>query len=283
MSDPSTPSGESPSLYQRSLKARPRVEYLSEYGFRPLAHLIVQGLLPLRAAPTWLVVFHTLLGVLAGWLIAQGWLVLAALLIQVKTVLDNADGQLARASGMVTETGRFLDTEGDLIVNVALFWGVGSVTNQPVLAFVAFITLTLLLSSDFNLEYLYRRERGEPFRPNPDTSNENQTVLRGLEWFYRNFFKPQDTLIRRLADARLEGILNGQTDPERIRSARLVYYDADTLFVLANLELSTQLLVLGVCLLLGQPVWYLWFVMLCGFVLIGLQVRRERRARRVLS
>ncbi len=259
------------------------MEYLSEYVFRPLAHLIVRWLVPLRVAPTWLVVFHSLLGVLAGWLIARGWLVLAALLIQVKTVLDNADGQLARASGMVTETGRYLDTEGDLIVNAALFWGVGSATNQPVLAFVAFITLTLLLSSDFNLEYLYRRERGEPFRPSPDTSNENQTVLRGLKWFYGFFFKPQDTLIRRFADARLEGILHGQTDPERIRSARLAYHDADTLFVLANLELSTQLLVLGVCLLLGQPVWYLWFVMLCGFVLIGLQLRREHRARRMLS
>jgi phosphatidylglycerophosphate synthase len=259
------------------------VEYLSEYGFRPLAHLVVRALLPLRVAPTWLVVFHTLLGVLAGWLISQGLLVVAAVLIQAKTVLDNADGQLARASGMVTETGRYLDTEGDLIVNAALFWGVGSLTNQPVLALIALIVLTVLLSSDFNLEYLYRRERGEPFRFSPDRSKENQQVLQVLEWLYTLFFRPQDNLVRWLADAQLRGILNGQTDAERIRAARLTYHDADTLFVLANLELSTQLFVLGVCLILGQPVWYLWFVMLCGLVLIGLQVRRVYRARRVFS
>lgn len=259
------------------------MEYLSEYGFRPLAHQIVRALLPLRVAPTWLVVFHTLLGVLAGWLITQSWLVMAAILIQVKTVLDNADGQLARASGRVTETGRYLDTEGDLIVNAALFWGVGSVTQQPVLALVAFITLTLLLSSDFNLEYLYRRERGEPFRPSPDTSAENQTVLRALEWFYGFFFKPQDSLIRRFADARLDAVLRGQTDPERIQSARLAYHDADTLFVLANLELSTQLLVLGLCLVLGHPGWYLWFVLGCVVALAVMQARRERLAARVLG
>ena len=30
------------------------------------------------------------------------------------TLLDNLDGQLARATGQTTETGRYLDTEGDL-------------------------------------------------------------------------------------------------------------------------------------------------------------------------
>jgi len=171
----------------------------------------------------------------------------------------------------------------EVIVNFPLFWCVGSITNQTVLGLVAFITLTSVLSSDFNLKCLYRRERGEPFRPSPDTSNENQMVLRALEGIYGFFLKPQDTLIRRFADVRLEGILNVQTDPERIRAARRAYHDAETLFVLANLELSTQLFVLGVCLVLGQPMYYLWLVMACGIVLIGLQLRREHRARQVLS
>jgi phosphatidylglycerophosphate synthase len=269
-------------VFRRSLKARPRVEYISEYGFRPLAHLCVLALLPLRVPPTWLVVFHTALGVFAGVLIARGELWIAAVLVQVKTVLDNADGQLARASGMVTETGRYLDTEGDFIVNIALFLGVGAFTGQWVLAVVALVVFTLLLSTDFNWEYLYRLERGEGFRPTPDSSRENQTVLRALEWLYATVFKPQDTWIRRLSEARFETTYRRHPNLAARDQARLEYFDGDSLLVLANLELSTQLLVLGVCLVLGVPQAFLWFVLLSGAVVIALQLRREARAMRAL-
>ena len=52
---------------------------------------------------------------------AQGRFLLAAILVQAKTVLDNADGQLARLSGRITAFGRYLDSELDLFVNAALF------------------------------------------------------------------------------------------------------------------------------------------------------------------
>jgi archaetidylinositol phosphate synthase len=271
------------SLFQKSLKARPRVEYVSEYLFRPLAHLAVVALLPLRVPPTALVVFHSCLGVLAGALIARGEFIVAAVLVQIKTILDNADGQLARASGMVTETGRYLDTEGDFVVNAALFLGLGAFTGQWWIAIVAFVVFTLLLSFDFNWEYLYRQERGEPFRPAPDTSRENQRVLRALEWFYATVFKPQDTWIRRLSEARFEQVFNRHPNQDARAEARLAYHEADSLLVLANLELSTQLLLLGICLVLGVPSLYLWFVMLCGAILVALQIRREVRAARILT
>ena len=59
--------------------------------------------------------------------LARGQLVAAALLIQLKTVLDNADGQLARLSGQVTLLGRYLDSLCDLLVDAALFAGLGVV------------------------------------------------------------------------------------------------------------------------------------------------------------
>ena len=61
----------------------------------------------------------------------QGKFLLAAILIQVKTVLDNADGQLARLSGRITAFGRYLDSELDLFVNAALFAGVGGDHRTP--------------------------------------------------------------------------------------------------------------------------------------------------------
>jgi phosphatidylglycerophosphate synthase len=264
------------------LKARPRIEWTSEYFFRPLAHLCVLVLLPLRVPPTWLVVFHTCLGVFAGVLVARGDHWTAAILIQIKTILDNADGQLARASGMVTETGRYLDTEGDFVVNVALFLGLGAFTGQWLLAVVALAVFTVLLSVDFNWEYLYRHERGEGFRPKPDSSREHQGVLRALERFYATVFAPQDRLVRRVSENRFETVYARHPNPQARGDARLAYFEADSLLVLANLELSTQLLVLGVCLVLGVPMVFLWFVIASGVVVVGLQLRREARASRVL-
>ncbi len=269
-------------LFQQSLKARPRVEYVSEYFFRPIAHLCVLVLLPLRVAPTWLVVFHTCLGVLASVLIAGGQLIWAAALIQIKTVLDNADGQLARASNMTSETGRYLDTEGDFIVNAALFAGLGAFTGYWGIALLAFAVFTLLLSIDFNWEYQYRTERGEGFRASPDSSRENQVVLRGLQHFYDIIFKPQDLWIRRVAEMRFAALYARHPNADARAAARLAYFDADSLLVLANLELSTQLLILGICLVLGAPIVFLWFVLLCGAVVLLLQLRRETRAVAVL-
>ncbi len=273
----------SQSTFEKSLKARPRVEYVSEYGFRKLAHLVVLVLLPLKVAPTNLVIFHTILGVIAGVLIARGEFIWAALLIQIKTVLDNADGQLARASGMVSEIGRYADTEGDFIVNIALFVGLGWFTGQWLLAILGFIIFTLMLSLDFNWEYLYRLERKEYFRPAPDTSKENQVVLRFLENFYAVIFKPQDSLIRVFCEKRFETIYAKYSNANTREAARLAYYEADSLFVLANLELSTQLLLLGICLVFSVPQAFLWLMLICGIVCCALQLRREARAIRVLS
>src|SRR5690606_26015463 len=89
-------------------------------------------------------------------------LVGAALSLQVKTVLDNVDGGLARATGRVTELGRYLDTGLDLIVNVLLFVALARHGPWP-LAALALVVLTVVLSYDFNAEALYREARaGEP-------------------------------------------------------------------------------------------------------------------------
>ncbi len=142
-------------------KQRPSFELAAELVFRPLAHLLVLALLPLGVPPPAVVVAGTGVGLLAAVELGRGELLLAAILLQLKTLLDNADGQLARASGRVTAFGRYLDSESDLLVNAALFVALGSVTGEALLAGVCFILVTLVLSTDFNLELLYRRERGE--------------------------------------------------------------------------------------------------------------------------
>ena len=119
------------SALARSRKKKVAQELICERVYRPLAHLLVVVLLPLRVPPPLVAATAGATGIVAAIQLAQGRLLLAAILIQTKTVLDNADGQLARLSGRITAFGRYLDSELDLFVNAALFAGVAVVTGDP--------------------------------------------------------------------------------------------------------------------------------------------------------
>jgi hypothetical protein len=206
----------------------------------------------------------TAVGIWAAWLLWSGSLVWAAVLLQLKTLLDGADGQLARASGRVTVLGRYLDSESDLLVDAFLFAALGHVTGRWLLALIAFFVLALVLSFDFGLELAWRREHGVV----PREARPAATGLAGvLGRVYDVVYAPQDRLVDRIVEWQLRG-----ASPE----ARLRYHDTATLQVLANFGLSTQLTVLGLCLLVGEPVAYLWFVLGCGATVVVLLLRRAR-------
>jgi hypothetical protein len=272
----STESASAPRLARKQERRAGR-EFVLELVFRPLADRLASLLLRARISPPAVVLANAAAGTLAAVALVRGELVLAALLLQVKTLLDNADGRLARISGRVTLAGRYLDTEADLVVNAALFVALGSLTGQPWLALVAFLTLTLVLASDFNASELYHEVRGDA-RQLPAAAG--GWIENALGTIYRFVFAPQDRLVRTLSARRFERALAPQAPTE---AAALAYHDRFTVTVLANLGLSTQLAVLGLCLLLGVPGAYLWFVVGCLALLPLLQVRREHLARRALG
>jgi archaetidylinositol phosphate synthase len=256
-------------LFRRSVKQRPAVELVCECVFRPAAQLVVLAFRPLGVSPPAVVLANTACGLGGAVAIVRGDLITGALLLQAKTVLDNADGQLARATGRVSVLGRYLDSESDLLVNAVVFAALGSATGEPFAALAAFGVLTLVLSVDFNLERLYRRERGDEREAAPPA----QGLAGILARIYAVVYGSQDRAIEWFVERRLARLGAGPAE-------RLAYHDRATLSVLVNFGLSTQLAVLGVCLLVGQPAAYFWFVIGCGVALVPLFVRRELLVRR---
>jgi phosphatidylglycerophosphate synthase len=289
--------GHQPSIYDRALTmtvseqdaiARPLEgsrsdvpvrEFVVAGFFGPVANGLVASLLPLRVPPGALVASTAVAGILAAVAIGLEALILGALLLQLKTVLDNADGRLARASGRASLAGRYLDTEADLVVNIVLFAVLGRLTGEPLFAAAAFVVLTLTLSVDFNLVELYREAHGQGSPPPPASGS---TLERALAGVYRAVFAPQDRLVRAISARRLERVLGAEPDPAWRRDATLAYHDRATLAVLANLGLSTQLVALGACVVLGVPVLYFWLALSLILLFPLLQLRRERLARRAL-
>ena len=226
--------------FERSKKARRGTEVLCEHVFRPAAHLVVLALAPLRVPPPAVVLAAAATGIAAAVELALGHLIVAALLVQLKTVLDNADGQLARLTGRVTVFGRYLDSECDLLVNAALFAALGS----P-FALLGFVLLTLILSTNFNVE---RLSRGGAIGWDSSPLGRVYGVLYG--W--------QD----RLADRLLGG--------RAIQSWQVS--------ALANLGMTTQLAAFGLCMALGHPTAYVW-ILVCEAVgvaaLLTVQPKQE--------
>jgi hypothetical protein len=172
----------------RSRKQRIGTEYLAEYVFRPLAHVLVVPMAALRVPPPIVVIAGAATGIVAAVAIADGAFLLAAILLQLKTILDNADGQLARLTDQVTLLGRYLDSESDLLVNFVLCAALGAATGAWFVCAVTFVLMTAVLGANFNIEHAYRRVRVlVPASPPPVTRTE-----RVLARVYDVVYGPQD-------------------------------------------------------------------------------------------
>ena len=254
-----------------TLKPRPVPEVLGELIFRPLAYLVVLLVWPIRVTPEVILAAQVLLGLVAAALVWMGEGLPAALVLQFKTVLDNADGQLARARSRTGELARYLDTEGDLLVNAALFAALGAWVHNGWLALVAFTTFTLLLSWDFSLERLFRASRGEVSCGSAVQPGRG-ALFRLARGFYITFFVAQERGIEALERGLLARFGHGGVPPG-------FWWDEHALASVVNLGLSTQLLFMGLFLALGLPEAYLWLVLLEGVYLVGVYIWRIQRIR----
>jgi archaetidylinositol phosphate synthase len=215
------PSGVLMRLTMPDRKQRAGFDVVCELLFRPPAHLLALALRPLRVPPPAVVVAGAAVGFAAAGMIGTHAFVAAALLLQLKTLLDNADGQLARLTGRVTDFGRYLDSESDLLVDAAIFAALG-IWIGPWWALAGFVLLTSVLSLNFNLERMYR---------GASASWDGSALGR----VYGVVYGPQDRFADRVV-----------RNPSR-----------RTVFIASNFGLSPQLLVLGICLAVGHPQAYL--------------------------
>jgi phosphatidylglycerophosphate synthase len=122
--------------YAASLKSGHSDELINLLLMRPAAGVVVRILFPTRVTPNQVTVASTVAGIVAAAFYLGGTHVLVALggcFVTLKDLLDSADGQLARAKKMYSRRGRFLDSIGDFIVNVALFGAIGWVTARGAL------------------------------------------------------------------------------------------------------------------------------------------------------
>ena len=233
--------------------------------FRPLAHFVVLALLPLRVPPPAVVLAATGTGLAAAAEIGRGNFVGAALLLQLKTVIDNADGQLARAAGPRLR----LRALSRLRVRPARQRRALRRTRLRHRSVVARNRIGSSLSPSSSQSTSTSSgspdARGER---NARRAHRRRAAPRPCPRVYDLVYAPQDRLVQWLVETRLRRLAAGPAE-------RLRYHDAATLTVVANFGLSTQLAALGVCPSQAARGAYLWIPIACGLAFVPLELRRR--------
>lgn len=116
---------------------------LSDYG-RPMAVVIANSLKTTSFTPIHVTIGFIISGVIGIFCIVVGYYWLAAFFLIFKSILDAADGELARVKQKPSYTGRYFDSVADIVLNTLIFISIWYVTNTPVwICFLAFLGLQL--------------------------------------------------------------------------------------------------------------------------------------------
>jgi phosphatidylglycerophosphate synthase len=96
---------------------------VSRYLNRPLSRPAARALQGTPLTPNMMTAFTLLLACAAGAMVAAGWYIAGGILIQVVSVVDGIDGELARLKGMATKFGSVFDAVTDRYADAAMLAG----------------------------------------------------------------------------------------------------------------------------------------------------------------
>jgi phosphatidylglycerophosphate synthase len=147
---------------------------LSDYG-RPVARLIAQSLKSTSFTAvhvTWLFVVS---GGVAIYCILNQHFIAAATFLILKSILDAADGELARLKNQPSYVGRYLDSVCDILLNFAFLFSIWYITDISIGWMLLAFAGIQLQGTLYNYYYVILRNRHEG-----DTTSrvfENQTPI----------------------------------------------------------------------------------------------------------
>lgn len=140
------------------LAAQDKFLDLSDYG-RPIAKLFANQLKNTRFTPIHVTLLFGVSGLIAIYCILQNHYFLAAFFIILKSIIDAADGELARIKNTPSYTGRYLDSVFDIILNFLFLMAICYVSKTSFwLTLIAFFCIQLQ-GTLYNYYYVILRNK----------------------------------------------------------------------------------------------------------------------------
>ncbi len=140
------------------LAAQDKFLDLSDYG-RPLATVFANQLKNTRFTPIHVTLLFGICGLIAIFCILKGYFLLAGLFLILKSIIDAADGELARIKNTPSYTGRYLDSVFDIILNFMFLMTICYVSKASIwFTILAFICVQLQ-GTLYNYYYVILRNK----------------------------------------------------------------------------------------------------------------------------
>jgi phosphatidylglycerophosphate synthase len=175
---------------------------LSDYG-RPAARVISLALKDTVFTPIHVTIGFIISGLFAVICIIYGHYWSAAFFLILKSILDAADGELARIRNTPSYTGRYLDSVADILLNAIIFMALWHITNANFwYATLAFLGIQLQ-GTLYNYYYVILRNRVHGDRTSRVFENSTPIAMKGekqknvdlLFGLYKIFYSAFDNII----------------------------------------------------------------------------------------
>jgi phosphatidylglycerophosphate synthase len=131
---------------------------LSDYG-RPIAKMIANSLKNTSFTPVHVTIGFIISGLIAIYCILQEYFWLAGFFLIFKSILDAADGELARVKQKPSYTGRYLDSVSDIILNALFFLSIWFITDTSIWICIAAFLGLQLQGTLYNYYYVILRNK----------------------------------------------------------------------------------------------------------------------------
>ncbi len=239
---------------------------LSDYG-RAGGKWIAQALQETRFTPIHVTLTFVLSGVIAVYCMLNGFYSQAAFFLILKSIIDAADGELARLKNTPSYVGRYLDSVCDLLLNLVFLCTITYITNTSYLwTVLAFVGLQLQ-GTLYNYYYVILRNRVQGDRTSRVRENVRPVALPGESQRSVTFFH---TLYRSLYGA-FDWIIF-KLDRHAAQSKP---FPSWFMTLLSVYGLGFQLLIMALLLVIDLPHFIIPVLLaMTGFIAVFIGIRR---------
>ncbi|MDE3740777.1 CDP-alcohol phosphatidyltransferase family protein [Maribacter polysaccharolyticus] len=240
---------------------------ISDYG-RPMARFIAN-----RLKHTWVTPIHVTIGFIISGLLAIGFILnhhywAATFFLILKSILDAADGELARMKKTPSYTGRYFDSISDILINLLLILTIRYVTHASLLyALLAFIGLQLQ-GTLYNYYYVILRNMHNGDTTSRVFENKPPIAMKGEKQSRVNFLFKLYSLFYGFFDKTIHWL-----DKNAVKDT---YWPNWFMTLVSSFGLGFQLLLIGLFMILGQIHLIIPFFICCTiFIFIFISIRRS--------
>jgi hypothetical protein len=272
-----------------AFKAYEIEELADVHFFRPLGTIFARAARVLRLTPTTVTLVGAAVGMAGGALLSSERLALGGFALLIfHGILDSSDGQLARMTGQVSETGRILDGVGGYVTYVAIYAAilVGAARHSG-LSLVPWALLAAVANIVHAQMYDYHRSEymrfaiagvARPESPPGPRSGVLMRVLSVYEAAQRRLAGRHPEVARAIEARAVSGMVRAE---DRARYCACFYWPVRGWNLLGD---NTRFYAIGVLAWLHHLEWFVTFMLVpMNAALVALWLWQARADRRFLA